>query len=213
MNHTFRQVQALLLPTHSDLSALSGGSSPTASALFSSFTHSYAWCVIQLEKTSQSLEGALMHYRLHLSQQHAPSLLSLSRVGGYQGSPHPFLSRAPPPQDRRAALHAVLTGAKGVIGSVLEGLEREGRVEKGWWERRVQGDVVEDVLLLCVGLTLAMQRGEVETVRGLMEVLQRRAEQMRRHSQNQAEVHPLQPTVDATLSTLTLLIAHNSHHH
>ena len=118
-----------------------------------------------------------MHYRLHLSQQHAPPLLSPSRTGVYQGAQHPFLSQRvfPPMQDRRSALHAVLTGAKGVIVGVLEGLEREGRVEKGWWERRVQGGVVEDVLLLCVGLTLAMQRGEVDTVRGLMEVLQRKS--------------------------------------
>ena len=206
MNHAFRQMAALLPPTSAALVSPPpppDDAAEPSTSLFSGFVQSYAWAVIQLEKTSQSLEGALMHYRLHIAQQ-PQQQQSTSPVLD------PFLTTPPPPlRDSHSALHSVLTSAKTSLMSALEGLERDGRVRHSWWERRVQGGALEELMLLCVGLMLAMQRGEVQTVRELMGLMRRKAEVMRRLEPDPSEQQHWQTTLDTVLTTLVDLLQSN----
>jgi hypothetical protein len=94
-------------------------------------------------------------------------------------------------------VRSVLMEARGLIGEEVDRLVRGGRVGVGWWERGVSG-VVAELLLLCIGSVIAMQRGEVDTLRWLIELLQIKAS----HLNDQ----PMHSVITSILSTLHALL-------
>ena len=173
MNHTYQQLQDVVTASTVDAPPL-----PSLSFVegqLSSFVHSYAWVVIQLERTSQSLEGALMYYRLQLTRTSSSRASPLTRRGRAVkwevGSDmlHPIqqsnlnsssaLSSTAAPLSTQDILLPLLTSATAIVTSVRSSLEKEGLLPAGWWQR-VRGSGLEEVLLLSVAAVLSLQSGD-----------------------------------------------------
>ena len=226
MNHTYTQLTHMLDAPHSantpPLPPL-----PFVDSQLSSFVHSYAWAVIQLERTSQSLEGALMHYRLQLTRTASSSRPSpLTRRGRAvkreKGSDMLHALQSPghtPPTatpsfaasttSEQAILYPLLTSASAILASARSSLESEGLLLAGWWQR-VRGSGVEDVLLLSVAAVLALQRGDERAVRAVMELWRRKADRWRLSG---AAGLPLQVQFEHVLQSLELLLADSASVH
>ena len=216
MNHTYRQLLDIVsTPPAVDVPPLPPLS--MVESQLASLVHSYAWVVIQLERTSQSLEGALMHYRLQLtrSSSRASPLtrrgLAVQREAGDMlhplnstGFPSSFAFWSTVAVDSpQTILLSLLTSAAAIVESVRASLESEGLLPAGWWQR-VRGSGVEEVLLLSVAAVLSLQRGDDRAVRAVVEVWRRKAERWRLSGMAGL---PLQVQFEHVLE---LLLAHTS---
>ena len=219
MNHTYRQLlDSVTTPPTADVAPLP--SVVAVNGQLSSFVHSYAWVVIQLERTSQSLEGALMHYRLQLTRSSSSTRASpLTRRGRAvkreEGSDmlHPMksstlVSASAFPSvvvsaSSHAILHSLLTSSTAILSSVRANLESEGLLPAGWWQR-VRGTGVEDVLLLSVAAVLSLQRGDERAVRAVVDLWRRKVDKWRMIG---TAGLPLQVQFEHVLQNLELLLS------
>ena len=220
MNHTYRQLlDVVTAQSTADTPALP--SLPFVEGQLSSFVHSYAWVVIQLERTSQSLEGALMHYRLQLTRSSNSRASPLTRRGRAMKredrssnmlhplkSTHLLSASSPLPSAAASAssysiLLSLLTSATSILSSVRASLESEGLLPFGWWQR-VRGSGVEEVLLLSVAAVLSLQRGDERAVRAVVELWRRKADKWR--ASGTAGL-PLQVQFEHVLGNLELLLS------